>query len=188
MASHTGQRPRTSRSPGRRAQIRPEPELDTDVEDFEEEAWRAPRWPWIAGLALSLLGLADAVYLTYDHYSGTAPAACAEHGAVNCALVTTSVYSKIHGVPVVNLGLAFFAVMVVLQLPVMWRSYNPVVRIGRLLWCLVGVGTAVWLVFAELVRLQHICLYCTAVHVIALLLFIVTVFATAATAPLPGER
>jgi uncharacterized membrane protein len=186
MASRTAQRRRTSRPPGRHAQVRPE--TDLVEEEYEEEAPPGPRWPWIVGLALSLLGLADAAYLTYDHYSGTAPAACAEHGTINCALVTTSVYSKIHGVPVVNLGLAFFVVMVVLQLPAMWRSYNPVVRIGRLVWCLVGVGTAVWLVYAELVQLQHICLYCTAVHVITLLLFIVTAFATAATAPLPGER
>jgi uncharacterized membrane protein len=70
----------------------------------------------------------------------------------------------------------------------MWRSSSRSLRTGRVLWSLVGVGTALWLVYAELFKIDNICLYCTAVHVIALLLFATTAFATAATAPVPGDE
>ena len=51
-----------------------------------------------------------------------------------------------------------------------------------MLWAVVGVATALWLIYAELFRIDAICLWCTAVHVLTLLLFISTVFATVATA------
>ncbi|HLI23875.1 MAG TPA: vitamin K epoxide reductase family protein, partial [Acidimicrobiales bacterium] len=87
--------------------------------------------------------------------------------------------------PVAVLGLVFFAVMLVLQLPRTWARAEPAVRWGRVLWSLVGVGTAAWLIFAELFRLDAVCLWCTSVHVISLLVFIVTAFGTAATSPMP---
>jgi uncharacterized membrane protein len=47
------------------------------------------------------------------------------------------------------------------------------------------VATALWLIYAELFRIDAICLWCTAVHVLTLLLFISTVFGTVATATGP---
>jgi uncharacterized membrane protein len=69
-----------------------------------------------------------------------------------------------------------------------WRSTSPALRIGRLAWSLVGVGTAAWLIYAELFKLNAVCLWCTAVHVVSLLLFAVTAFGTAATADSPAPR
>ena len=54
-------------------------------------------------------------------------------------------------------------------------------------WALVGVATALDLIYDELFRLDEICLWCTSVHVISLLLFVLTAFGTAATAPFPVE-
>jgi uncharacterized membrane protein len=145
-------------------------------------------WPPAVGLVLCALGFAVAGYLTYEHYTGSKSLSCpAGGGIINCLGVTTSIYSKIHGVPVAVLGLVFFAVMAVLQSPPAWRSARREIRIGRLLWCLVGVGTAVNLIYDELFRIDAICLWCTSVHVMSLLLFISTVFGTLATAPPPGE-
>jgi uncharacterized membrane protein len=84
----------------------------------------------------------------------------------------------IHGVPVAVLGLVFFAVMAALQSPSAWRSPRAEVRVARLMWALVGVGTALWLIYAELFKIDAICLWCTAVHVLTLLVFITTVFGT----------
>ena len=64
--------------------------------------------------------------------------------------VTTSSYSVVGGVPVAVLGLVFFAVMLVLQLPAMWRRPEPAVRLGRLAWAVVGLGTVLYLLYAEL--------------------------------------
>src|SRR5215467_2776479 len=45
----------------------------------------------LATLIVSVLGLGDAAYLTYQHFShATTFAGCAENGAINCQAVTTS--------------------------------------------------------------------------------------------------
>ncbi|MBV9659778.1 MAG: vitamin K epoxide reductase family protein [Acidimicrobiales bacterium] len=139
-----------------------------------------PRWASPVSLAICFFGLGVAIYLTYEHYTSSKTLSCpATGGAINCFKVTTSSYSMIHGVPVAVLGLVFFTVMIGLQNPIAWRSAHPAVIWGRLLWCLVGVGTAIWLIYAELFKIQAICLWCTSVHVLSLLVFVTTAFATA---------
>lgn len=141
------------------------------------------RWPYRVGLTLALVGFGIAAYLTFEHYTSSTSLSCpATGGIVNCLKVTTSSYSKIHGLPVSVLGLVFFAVTIPLQTPAAWASQWAVLRWGRLAWSLVGVGTAVWLIYAELFRLDAICLWCTAVHVLTIALFISTVFATSFSA------
>jgi uncharacterized membrane protein len=142
------------------------------------------KWPGRINTVLCVFGLGVASYLTYEHYTGSKSLACpATGGKINCLKVTTSIYSSIHGVPVADLGLVFFVVMIGLQLPPSWASpikWLPWARVG---WSLVGVGTAMWLVYAELFKIDAICLWCTSVHIISLLVFIVTAFGTAMAAP-----
>jgi uncharacterized membrane protein len=45
-----------------------------------------------------------------------------------------------------------------------------------------GVGMILWLLYVELFKLDAICLYCTGVHVLTLLLFIATALGTVSTA------
>jgi uncharacterized membrane protein len=137
-----------------------------------------PSWPGVAGTLLSVLGLGVAGYLTYEHFTSSTTLACSDNGVVNCLKVTTSSYSAVAGVPVAVLGLIFFAVMLVLQLPPMWRRPEQAIRLGRLAWAVVGLGTVLYLLYAELFEIDAICLWCTAVHVLTLLLFGTTVFAT----------
>jgi uncharacterized membrane protein len=139
-----------------------------------------PRWPGIVGTVACALGLGVAGYLTYEHFTSSSTLACSDDSVVNCLKVTTSSYSSVAGVPVAVLGLVFFAVMLVLQLPPMWRCPEPAVRIGRLAWSVVGLGTVLYLLYAELFSIDAICLWCTAVHVLTLLLFGITVYATSA--------
>ena len=143
-----------------------------------------PRWPGIVGTAASAAGLAVAAYLTYEHFTSSSTLACSDNGAINCLKVTTSSYSTVAGVPVAVLGLVFFAVMLVLQLPTMWRRPERVLRVGRVGWAVMGACTVLYLLYAELFAIDAICLWCTAVHVLTLVLFGTTVFATA-TYPLP---
>jgi uncharacterized membrane protein len=139
-----------------------------------------PRWPGVVGTVASVAGLGVAGYLTYEHFTSSSTLACSDNGVVNCLKVTTSSYSAVAGVPVAVLGLVFFAVMLVLQLPPMWRRPEPAVRIGRLAWAVVGLGTVLYLLYAELFSIDAICLWCTAVHVLTLVLFGTTVYATTA--------
>jgi hypothetical protein len=60
---------------------------------------------------LSLLGLADAIYLTITHFDKAA-LVCNATGHINCELVTRSRYSEIFGhIPVAILGLAYYLVV-----------------------------------------------------------------------------
>jgi uncharacterized membrane protein len=155
--------------------------------DEDRDSLASPRWPSIAGTSLSVIGLALAGYLTYEHYTSSTSLSCpAGGGIIDCLKVTASPYSKVHGIPVTVLGLVFFAVMIGVQSRPAWASSSPAVRISRFLWSLVGVGTAAWLIYVELFRLNAVCLWCSAVHIISLLLFVVTAFGTAAMAGSPA--
>ncbi|MGP0029872.1 MAG: vitamin K epoxide reductase family protein [Acidimicrobiales bacterium] len=143
---------------------------------------RSPQWPGLVGTVASVAGLCEAAYLTYEHYTGSTSLVCADKGIVNCLEVTTSTYSRVAGIPVAVLGLVFFAVMLVLQLPALWRRTEPAVRWARVAWAVVGLGTVVYLLYAELFQIDAICLWCTGVHVLTFILFVSTVFGTLATA------
>jgi uncharacterized membrane protein len=139
-----------------------------------------PRWaPW-SSFALCLLGLADSVYLTLEHYSSKVTLACSDSGAINCAKVTTSKYSEVAGIPVALLGLIFFVVMTGLCLPAVWRL--PRLVPVRVVGAGVGMLSVFYLVWAEL-EVGAICLYCTGVHVITFLLLGVVTLAAAFTGP-----
>ncbi len=87
------------------------------------------------------------------------------------------------GIPVAPLGLAYFVGMIPLNLPVAWRSADPRIKIGRLVYGLAGIGFVCYLVYAEAVIIKKICLWCTGVHITTLVLFVVTVFASALAIP-----
>jgi uncharacterized membrane protein len=143
----------------------------------------APRWLQLATLALSVFGLGVSVYLTIAHYTTAAVLACSDKGFVNCAKVTTSAQSVVFGIfPVAVLGLAFYVFMVAVNTPWAWgstwawRSKLPVVYWARLGSVVVGMVFVLYLVFAEIVQIGSICLWCTSVHVTTFALFVLLVF------------
>ncbi len=142
-----------------------------------------PGWVALAGSALSVLGIALGTYLTVAHYTTASVLACAETGVINCTKVTGSSYSVVLGVPVALGGLLYFVAMLPLQLPRAWRAPSPARRRARLAWSLIGVAAVLWLVYVELFRLDAICLYCTAVHVVTIALFGLTALGTALAPP-----
>jgi uncharacterized membrane protein len=126
--------------------------------------------PW-ATLAVSVAGLAVAAYLTYEHFTAGTTLACPDTGVVNCAKVTSSQYSKVFGIPVALLGLLFFVGMTTLSVPPMWRTPSPWPARLRLVGVLTGVVFVCYLIWAELFQINAICLWCTVVHALTLVLF-----------------
>ncbi len=145
------------------------------------DASATKRTALLTGL-LCLAGIAVAAYLTYAHYTTAKVLACSDKGLVNCAKVTTGAYSKIFGVPVSDIGLGYFVVMAALCRPGAWPGHRGL-RATRLVAATGGVGFVVWLIYVELFRLDAICLYCTIVHVVTVLLFIAVALGTAASEP-----
>lgn len=143
----------------------------------------APRWSAPIPLLTCLAGLAVAGYLTYAHFTATKVLACPDTGLVNCLKVTTSPESVLLGVPVALLGLLYFAGMALLCTPAAWRSPGRALSAARLVGVATGVAMVTYLIYDELFVLDALCLYCTAVHVLVVVLFTATVLATAMSRP-----
>jgi uncharacterized membrane protein len=143
-----------------------------------------PPWASPTVLFLSLGGLGVSTYLTFAHYVGAVALACPDSGAINCEKVTTSPQSVIFGVPVAVLGLVFFAAMLLLGLPRVWRTPDPVLRLTRLGVAVSGVAFAVYLIYTELFTVHAICLWCTSAHILAFLTFVAVLLAENFAGPL----
>ncbi|MGP0109414.1 MAG: vitamin K epoxide reductase family protein [Acidimicrobiales bacterium] len=135
------------------------------------------RWQPVATLLLSIFGLGVSVYLTITHFDKVA-LVCVSNGTINCEKVTTSPQSVIFGIPVAMLGLVFFVPMIVLCLPAAWRSADRRIHLARLILSLAGVGMIVYLIIAELFIIKAICLWCSSVHLITFILFVIIVTAS----------
>lgn len=125
-----------------------------------------------------LFALGVSVYLTISHFqpgSLSCPFGGATHGAINCAKVTTSPESYVFGIPVAILGLAFYVVMTALCLPAAWRSAHRYIAPARLAAAITGVGMVCYLLYAELYEIHAICIWCTTVHVLTFVLFVIVV-------------
>lgn len=143
------------------------------------------RPPWLAPttVVLSVAGLLVSAYLSYEHLTDNATLACSIGGVVDCAKVTTSAWSTFLGIPVAFLGLVFFVVTLALCWPSVWRrgeSWLDGIRLG---WLTIGLGMALYLVWAELFRIHAICLWCTAVHALTFVLWAVVLFGQILSGP-----
>ena len=136
------------------------------------------RWQPILTLILSICGLGVATYLTITHYDTHVALVCADNGAINCEKVTTSPQSVVFGIPVAVLGLAFFIPMIGLCLPAAWRTRDRRIHLARLIVSVIGIGTIIYLLIAELFIIKAICLWCSGIHVITFILFVIIVTAT----------
>jgi uncharacterized membrane protein len=168
---------RGSRSPAREASAGPEAPATTAV----------PLWFQLVTWILAVAGLGVSIYLTIAHFTESKLLGCSENGLVNCTKVTTSPQSYVFGIPVAVLGLAFFVAAVALMSPWAWQWARREVALIRLASVAVGMGFVLYLLYAELFIIGSICLYCTSVHAITFLLFVLTIFAAAAWG-LPGRQ
>ena len=140
-----------------------------------------PLWFQLAAWVLAIAGLGVSIYLTITHYDSSVPLACSDTGTINCALVTHSAESMVFGIfPVAVLGLAFYVFMVAAVSPWAWRLKFPALAWVRIASVVVGIGFVLYLVYTELFTLNAICLWCTSVHVLTFLLFVLIVGGAAA--------
>ncbi|NNF87255.1 MAG: vitamin K epoxide reductase family protein [Acidimicrobiia bacterium] len=133
------------------------------------------RWVAPVTTAMAMAATAVAVYLTIAHYADPDLLVCSEGGTVDCSSVTSSDQSLLFGIPVALLGLIWAAGVSVLCLPMAWRAASRRVHQARLVAVIGGMAFVLWLIYAELIIVGAICLWCTVVHVLAFGLFVVVV-------------
>jgi uncharacterized membrane protein len=153
----------------------------------DDQGLRGPApWMQLTTFVLALAGLGVSVYLTIAHFTESALAGCSESGLVNCTKVTTSPQSYVAGIPVAVLGLAFFVFVAAIMSPWAWQARRREVHLLRIASMVVGIGMVIYLIYAEFIIIGSICLYCTSVHVITFVLFVLTAFGAAAWGLKPG--
>ena len=104
-------------------------------------------------IALTVLGVALASYLTYVHYAEIKPLCTAGNA---CIKVQSSVYSKLAGVPVALIGLlGYVAILGSLLVP-----ENENSRLATMALTLVGFGFSAYLTYRELFSIHAICEEC----------------------------
>ena len=118
--------------------------------DHQQIAWLY----WIAAL-LSLVGLADAIYLTVQHLTGESLRCTIISG---CSEVLGSPYSHIGSVPLAAIGaVAYFVVFSLATLGAFGYTL-----VGRVLKFVVAIMffTTLWLLYLQAFVIKHFCQYC----------------------------
>ena len=110
-------------------------------------------------IALTLVGLGVASYLTYVHYSGIKVACTAGE---SCTKVQTSQYSKLAGVPVALIGLIGYAAILLSLL----APEREETRLATVSLTVVGFGFSAYLTGRELWSIHAICEWCVSSAVI----------------------
>jgi uncharacterized membrane protein len=127
------------------------------------------RWQPTVTLLLSLIGLIGSVYLTISHFD-TGFLVCPELGP--CEKILTSNSSHFLGIPVPILGLAYFTPMSLLSMPMAWRSADR----------------RIYLFAEELFVIQSLCVWCSIIHFVGFLLFVIIVTTSPALLASDGGR
>jgi len=104
---------------------------------------------------VSLIGLADSIYLTVEHLSGRSVRCTITSG---CSEVLSSPYASIRGFPLAGLGAA--AYFVVFSFATLAAFGYPVV--GKLLTLVVAAMflTTLWLLYLQAFVIHHFCQFC----------------------------
>ena len=138
------------------------------------------RWQ-LPALAASVAGLGVSIYLTVVHYSSI-PLACPATAQINCEQVLSSAYGVIvgSGIPTSAAGIVWFAMSAALAAGRLAGRAG----LGRaqLAWSAVGLVTALFLVYIEIVRLGAVCIWCSTAHALVLLIFLISLIS------MPGSR
>ena len=120
-------------------------------------------------IALALIGLGVASYLTYVHYAGIKPACTAGE---SCTKVQTSQYSKLAGVPVALIGLiGYVAILLSLLAPEREES-----RLATAAMTVIGFGFSAYLTGRELWSIHAICEWCVSSAIIMTILMCLSIW------------
>jgi len=121
-------------------------------------------------IAITLLGVAVAGYLTYIHYAGIKPL-CGKNGG-SCEIVQTSEYSKLAGVPVALIGLlGYVAILASLLVP-----ENETSRLATVAFTVVGFGFSAYLTYREQFSIHRICEWCVSSAVLVTVLMCLAIW------------
>jgi uncharacterized membrane protein len=128
-------------------------------------------WTYLITALVSLIGLADALYLTVQHLTGQSLRCTIVSG---CSEVLSSPYSQIGSIPLAAVGaFAYFTVFSLAILVVF--GYRFVRLLLTLLVALMFV-MSLWLLYLQAFVIRHFCQYCLLSAAVTLILTVLVIF------------
>jgi uncharacterized membrane protein len=121
---------------------------------------------------VSLIGLADAIYLTIEHLSGRSVRCTIVSG---CSEVLSSEYATVRGIPLAMIGAAaYFAVFSLAVLAA--YSYRWAAKLLTVIMALMFV-TTLWLLYLQAFVIKHFCQFCLLSAIVTFVLIALIVLA-----------
>lgn len=132
-------------------------------------------------LLLSLSGLTDSIYLTWEHYNNVIPPCTINplipSFLIDCGKVLKSSYSTIFGIPLAVLGIIHYLILSILITGSIFLK-NKLFRYLIILQTIIGALASILFMYIQIAVIKSICLYCTLSALISfsLLFFVYRIF------------
>jgi uncharacterized membrane protein len=127
-------------------------------------------------LILTLNGLLFSLLIEYQNFkeSKILDNICTATGS-GCNSVQNSEYGKILGVKVAHMGVAAFALFLIIVVFQLLRP-NKWTKIGLLIGAILAAGMGIYFIYTQAFKLHHYCIYCLIIDSSSILILITTLF------------
>jgi uncharacterized membrane protein len=126
-----------------------------------------------AMLALTLVGIADAVYVAHGKYTGQVLWCPIVEG---CNAVVNSPYSQVFGVPLSYFGFIYYLYMFALAARVAFDPRSRGLRFRMVLYAAMGAVSSTYFIYLQLSFIREVCSYCLISAATSFLLFTAAVW------------
>ncbi len=124
-------------------------------------------------IAATFIGIADTLYLSYEHFLGIVPGCAILTG---CERVLTSVYATPLGVPFAYIGLLFYLYMLGLGILLAYDPTSKGLRFGAVAYTAIGLGCSICFEMIQFFIIGALCVYCALSALTTLVLFGIAVW------------
>ena len=129
-------------------------------------------------LALTLIGIAVALYVAKGNYTGQ-PLWCPIIDG--CNVVVNSPYSRIFGVPMSYFGFIYYLYMFALAARLVFEPFSNSLRFRAVLYAGVGAASSLYFMYLQLGFIRAVCIYCLISAVTTFLLLFAAIWHFQAT-------
>lgn len=135
-----------------------------------------PKWFLVMGMVISVLGILDAGYLTYEHYTTSVGVCPFTGGIINCTRVQNSQYAILFGVPIAVLGLVYYLAFGFVFYYTHYHKNRAVVLFALLILSFFGCLFSSWLLYIQIALIGYLCSFCILSFVLSLVLLIMDIY------------
>jgi uncharacterized membrane protein len=135
-------------------------------------------------LALTLIGIAAALYVAKGNYTGQ-PLWCPIIDG--CNVVVNSPYSRVFGVPMSYFGFIYYLYMFALAARLAFEPLSNSLRFRAVLYAGVGAASSLYFMYLQLSFIRAVCIYCLISAVTTFFLLFAAIWHFQASRHLPQE-